>query len=244
MSQGLIRSWFRTLLIQASWNYQRMIGVGIAFASEPILRKLPGGAEGSAYRKALGRATTQFNSHPYFAGAAVGALAKSEHEELPTEQMSRFRTALAGPLGSVGDKLVWAGSLPVASAIGLALAVIVSPLVGVIALLIIHNAVNVTLRIWALRVGWCGGVNVAGKLGVPALELGLRVAGPATALALGAMLPLVTAWLVRDFEPNAITGAGLVAGVGLLLARWFWTTLGGLRYGLIVVILAALAGWI
>jgi PTS system mannose-specific IID component len=244
MSQGFIRSWFRTLLIQASWNYERMIGVGIAFASEPILRKLPGGAKGSAYREALGRATAQFNSHPYLSGAAVGALAKSEYDGLPREQVSRFRTALAGPLGSVGDKLVWAGTLPVASALGLFLAVVVSPLVGVITLLVIHNVVNVSLRIWALNVGWRGGVNVASRLGVPALELGLRIAGPATALACGAMLPVVTAWLVRDFEPSGITGAGLIAGAGLLLARWVWPTLGGIRYGLVVVLLAALAGWL
>ncbi len=244
MSQGLVRSWFRALLIQGSWNYERMIGVGIAYASEPLLRKLPGGRDGDAYREALGRATTQFNSHPFLAGAAVGALAKSEHEGLPPEQITRFRTALAGPLGSVGDRLVWAGSLPIASAIGLTLAVVVSPLVGVIALLGIHNLVNFGLRFWALKVGWTGGVNVAGRMGVPALEMGLKVAAPFTAFALGVMLPVATSWLVSDFEPNGITGTGLVAGVGLLLARWIWPTLGGIRYGLIVVFIAALAGWI
>lgn len=244
MSQGLVRCWLRTLLIQASWNYERMIGVGIAFASEPILRRLPGGAEGARYREALGRATSQFNSHPYFAGAAVGAITKSEHDGLPPEQIARFRTALAGPLGSVGDKLVWAGSLPVASAVGLVLAILVSPVAGVIALLAVHNAVHLTLRIWAMSVGWHGGVNVAGQLGGPWVQWGLKAAGPATALSLGAMLPIVTAWLVGDFEPSAVTATGLVAAVGLVLARWFWKTLGGIRYGLIVVILAALAGWI
>jgi PTS system mannose-specific IID component len=219
-----------------------MIGVGIAFASEPILRKMSGDAV--AYRKALGRATAQFNSHPYLAGAAVGALAKTESDNIPPDQVSRFRTALAGPLGSVGDKLVWAGSLPIASAIGLTLAVLVSPLVGVLALLGVHNLVNVGMRIWALRVGWKGGVNVASRLGVPAVEWGLKYAGPATAFTIGIMLPVATYWLVSDLEPSGITGAGLVAGAGLLLARWIWPTLGGCRYGLIVVLLAALAGWI
>ena len=95
MRRGLVHSWLRTLFVQSSWNYERMIGVGIAFASEPILRKLSGGRNGSAYREALGRATQQFNSHPYFAGAAVGALAKTEHDGLPPEQIARFRTALS-----------------------------------------------------------------------------------------------------------------------------------------------------
>ena len=244
MSQGLVRSWFRTLLIQASWNYERMIGVGVAFASEPILRRLPGGVGGDRYCEALGRATAQFNSHPFFAGAAVGALTRAEHQGLPTEQMARFRTALAGPLGSVGDKLVWAGSVPIVSAIGLLLAVVVSPVIAVVVLLAIHNTVNVGLRVWAFHAGWHGGLSVASRLDVPLLKWGLKVAGPATALALGSMLPIVTAWLVSDFEPNAVTAVGVVAGVGILLARWLWPTLGGIRYGLIVVVLAALAGWI
>ncbi|MFC1640386.1 PTS system mannose/fructose/sorbose family transporter subunit IID [Gemmatimonadota bacterium] len=244
MSQGLVRSWLRTLLIQASWSYERMIGVGIAFATEPILRRLPGGAGGDRYRQALGRATAQFNSHPYFAGAAVGALARAEHQGLPADQMARFRTALAGPLGSVGDKLVWAGTVPIASAIGLMLAVIVSPVVAVVVLLAVHNTVNISLRVWALRSGWHGGLSVATQLDVPLLKWGLKLAGPATAFALGAMLPIVTAWLVSGFEPNAVTAVGVVAAVGILLARWLWPTLGGIRYGLVVVVLAALAGWI
>ena len=244
MSQGMVRSWLRTLLIQASWNYERMNGVGVAFASEPILRKLPGGVGGDKYREALGRATAQFNSHPYFAGAAVGALARAEHQGLPTEKMARFRTALAGPLGSVGDKLVWAGTVPIASAIGLMLAVVVSPVVAVVVLLAVHNTVNVGLRVWALHAGWHGGLSVATRLDVPLLKWGLKIAGPATAFALGSMLPIVTAWLVSDFEPNAVTAVGVVAAVGILLARWLWPTLGGIRYGLVVVVLAALAGWI
>ena len=244
MSQGLVRSFLRTLLIQASWSYERMIGVGIAFASEPILRKLPGGLGGDKYRAALGRATAGFNSHPYFAGAAVGALGRAEHQSLPTEQMARFRTALAGPLGSVGDKLVWAGTVPIASAIGLILAVVVSPVIAVVVLLAIHNTVNVGLRVWAFRAGWYGGLSVASRLDVPIMKWGLRLAGPATAFSLGAMLPITTVWLVSDFEPNAVTAVGIVAAVGILFARWLSPTLGSLRYGLIVVVLAALAGWI
>jgi mannose/fructose/N-acetylgalactosamine-specific phosphotransferase system component IID len=244
MKLRMIHSCVRMLFVQASWNYERMIGVGIAFASEPLLRRLPGGKKGDRYREALGRAAAQFNSHPYFAGAAIGALAKTEHEGLPHEQIVRFRTALAGPLGSVGDKLVWAGSLPIASAIGLVTAVMVTPVAGVVALLVVHNAVNLSLRIWAFRVGWCGGVNVAGRLGGQKMQRGLKAAGPATAFTLGVMLPIVTAWLVGDLEPHAVTATGIIAAVGLVLSRWIWTTLGGIRYGLLVVILAALAGWL
>ncbi len=244
MIRDMTRSWLRTLLMQASWNYERMIGVGIAFSSEPLLRNLPGGKGGEEYRAALGRASAQFNSHPFFSGAAVGALSRAEHQGLPPEQMARFRTALAGPLGSVGDKIVWAGTLPIASAVGLILAVVVSPVAGVVGLLLVHNAVNLSLRIWALLTGWRAGLGVANRLGAPLLRMGLKLAGPCTALTLGLMLPIVTAWLVVQFDAAAVTATTVVAAVGIVLARWLWPTLGGIRYGLTVVILAALAGWI
>jgi mannose/fructose/N-acetylgalactosamine-specific phosphotransferase system component IID len=144
----------------------------------------------------------------------------------------------------VGDKLVWAGTVPIVSAIGLILAVVVSPVIAVVVLLAIHNTVNVGLRVWAFHAGWHGGLGVASRLDVPLLKWGLKLAGPATAFALGAMLPIATAWLVSDFEPNSVTAVGVVTAVGILLARWLWPTLGSLRYGLIVVVLAALAGWI
>ena len=105
-------------------------------------------------------------------------------------------------------------------------------------------AVNVALRTWALRAGWHAGIGVANRLGAPVLQLGLRIAGPGTALALGVMLPIVTAWLFNDFEANAVTASAVVAAVGILLARWIWPTLGGIRYGLTLVVLAALAGWL
>jgi len=244
MSQGIIRGWLRSLLIQASWNYERMIGVGVAFSSEPILRKLPDGVGGESYRAALGRASAQFNAHPYFSAAAIGALTKTEHQGLPPETMSRFRTALSSPLGSVGDKIVWAGTLPIASAIGLILAVVVSPLVGVVVFLLVHNVVNIAIRAWAFNAGWVAGIGVGNRLGAPLLQFGLKYAGPVTALALGLMLPIVSAWLFADFDGSAITATAVVAAVGILLARWLWPTLGGIRYGLIVVVLAALAGWI
>jgi len=158
--------------------------------------------------------------------------------------MSRFRTALAGPLGSVGDKLVWAGSSPIASAVGLILAVLISPVVGVVVMLALNNTINISMRTWALRAGWESGLSVGNRLGIPLLKWGLNVAGPGTAFALGLMLPMVTAWLVADFGPNGVMAAGAIAAVGILLARWLWTTLGGIRYGLLVVILAALAGWL
>jgi len=192
----------------------------------------------------LGRAAQQFNGHPYLVGLAVGALARVEHEGLPEDQVKRLRAALAGPLGSVGDKLIWAGLLPVASAIGLVLAVWVSPAVAVIAFLVLYNTVNFLLRGWALGNGWNNGLRVGHRLGAPVIKLGLKLAGPAAALTVGFALPVVGAWLARHLDAQELIGAVLIAGVGVVFARWVWPTLGGNRFGLAAVVVALILGWL
>lgn len=105
----------RLFAVQASWNYEILIGNGIGFCVEPALRLLPGGQGGDAYRAALARQSQYFNAHPYLSSFAVGALVRAELEGQPPVRIERFRTALCGPLGSVGDRLVWVGLLPTCS---------------------------------------------------------------------------------------------------------------------------------
>ena len=109
----------RMLAIQGSWNYENLIGNGIGFCVEPALRLLPGGVHGPDFKAAMSRQSAYFNAHPYLAAVAVGALARAELSGVPATRIERFRTALCGPLGSVGDRLIWAGWLPFCSLISL-----------------------------------------------------------------------------------------------------------------------------
>ena len=111
----------RLLAIQGAWNYESLLGNGIGFCVEPALRLLPGGVHSPAFKAALARESHYFNAHPYLASVAVGALARAELDGEPPERIERFRTALCGPLGSVGDRLVWAGWLPFCSLASLAI---------------------------------------------------------------------------------------------------------------------------
>jgi PTS system mannose-specific IID component len=94
----------RLFAIQGVWNYETMIGNGIAFALEPALKRLPGGRKGEPYRKAMARHSGYFNAHPYLASVAVGALARAELDGVPEAQIERFRVAGRGP-STVGDRL-------------------------------------------------------------------------------------------------------------------------------------------
>jgi PTS system mannose-specific IID component len=163
----------RLLAIQGSWNYENMLGNGVGFCVEPVLRLLPGGRYGTAYREALARESRYFNAHPYLAAVAVGALARAELEGEAPERIERFRTACCGPLGSVGDRLVWAGWLPLCSLIGLmAFALGVGPGGVLLIFLGLYNAGHLALRAWGLHVGLERGIRVASALGNPVLQHG------------------------------------------------------------------------
>ena len=181
----------RLFAVQGAWNYETMLGNGIAFALEPALRRLPGGRRGDAYRTALARHATYFNAHPYLAGIAVGALAHAELAGESVERIERFRTASCSPLGSVGDRLVWAGWLPACSLLALAaFAVGASPWTVVLLFLVMFNVAHVWLRLWGLRVGYRDGLRVAAALGAPVLRQGPAHLSRVVALLGGLALPI------------------------------------------------------
>lgn len=183
--------YLRCLAIQGSWNYEILVGNGVGFCVEPALRQLPGGVDGVAYREALARQSVYFNAHPYLASLAIGALARAEVEQVAPQRIERFRTALCGPLGSVGDRLVWAAWLPACSLVALLLFGLgASPVVVVLGFLGLYNIGHLGLRDWALRAGWRHGLRVATALGHPVLQHGPRYIGRVSAVLGGLALPL------------------------------------------------------
>lgn len=181
----------RSLAIQGSWNYEIMVGNGVGFCVEPALRRLPGGPGGTAYRSALARQSAYFNAHPYLATLAIGALARAEVDQVPAARIERFRSALCGPLGSVGDRLVWASWLPACSLAALLLFGAGWTPVGVaVGFLLLYNIGHLGLREWGLRAGWRHGLRVASALGHPVLQHGPRYIGRVAAVLGGLALPL------------------------------------------------------
>lgn len=206
-----ISMFVRLLAIQGSWSYEILLGNGVGFCVEPALRQLPGGVEGHAYREALARESRYFNAHPYLAAVAVGALARAELDGEPPERIERFRTALCGPLGSVGDRLVWAGWLPFCSLFALALFGLGrGPLAVVGTFLIMYNTGHVALRVWGLCEGWKHGMRVATSLAHPVLRHGPQQIGRIAALATGIAIPLA---LQRVIGPGRVLLGGVLVSV-------------------------------
>lgn len=203
----------RLFAIQGAWTYEKMVGNGIAFAMEPAMRLLPGGQAGARYRTAMLRHSGYFNAHPYLAAVAVGALTRAELDDLPSEHIERFRTAAPGPLGSVGDRLVWAGWLPLCSAFALlAFGLGASPAGVVLLFLGVYNLGHIALRVWGLHVGWRDGLRVAQALGSPVLRLGPAHVARVTAFVAGVALPVAAQGIIG---PGRVLLGSVLAAVAV-----------------------------
>lgn len=241
---GLGSSLLRLFSVQGSWDYERLQGVGMGVAEEPLLRDFVVRGDSATYRAAVARSAHFFNAHPYLCGLAVGAVARAEHEGVPPAQIERFRSALCGPLGALGDRLVWAGWLPFTSGLTLIAVSLGLGFPAVIAFLVVYNAGHVALRWWALRAGWAYGMRVAQALGHPVVQRASALAGSAMACAVGAALPLVARYLAGDFLGWSRVALAAAAAGGFLLLWWRRARLTGVRLGLALLAVAALAGWV
>ena len=225
----------RQLAVQASWNYELLLGTGIGFCLEPALRHLPGGRHGDAYRAAMARESAYFNAHPYLTAVAVGSLARAELERAPAGQIERFRTALCGPLGSVGDRLVWAGWLPFCSLLALAaFGVGAGPLAVLLIFLGLYN------------VGTRPAVGAFGRLDADAFAaaLALRVTRGDLHRAGGGLLADCAPARARpEIEPDSLLGACCGDGCGRDLLTAF-TAVSGLALAPAFGPVPLYAGWL
>jgi mannose/fructose/N-acetylgalactosamine-specific phosphotransferase system component IID len=222
--RALASSFFRSFLIQGSWNYHTMLGCGFAFALLPGLRALHGGAPDQV-AASLGRHVELFNAHPYLSGVALGAVLRLESDGADPETVRRFKLAVRGPLGSLGDALVWASWLPALSVLALSMYWLGLPgwlAVGVF--LGVYNVGHLGLRLWGFRVGLAEGRDVGQRLARAKLALWTNRVRSVGTLFLGALVGSVLAADGGLAEAGAIWVGLAVAAflAGLLIGHRAW----------------------
>jgi PTS system mannose-specific IID component len=211
----------RLLLIQGSWTYERLQGVGFGYASLPLLKPLAGDRE--RHRAAVARAAEYFNAHPYLTGIAVGAAARVELDGLAGSTVQRLKTALAGPLGSLGDQLFWIGVVPATMA-SILIAVTFGGGLGAVGLgLLLYLNIRIATTVWGLRLGLRSGLGISAELRRSGLADAVRRVGLLAGLLIGAALPITAEWLGDSERTTAVSVAvaiGAVAGVLAAMTRW------------------------
>ncbi len=157
-----------------------------------LLRRL---FKDSARRSAfINRHLNFFNAHPYFSSFALGAIAKVEYDLYQEEnddfyKLDRLKNALIGPLGAIGDQLVWATIKPASILIGM-LGVMLLPefhvkIIFLVVLLALYNIPHIYIRIFGLIKGYIAGFEIYKLLNLENFKTVRNIYGGFGAVALG-----------------------------------------------------------
>jgi mannose PTS system EIID component len=233
---GRWQALLRLLAVQGTWNYERMLGVGMGYAAEPLLEDLKR-IDPVRHGEAVVRSAEFFNCNPNLAGLALGATARAEYEDVPGSQIARLRTALCSPLGALGDDLFWAGLVPALAGAAIAAVVCGAGPRAIITFLVVYNLVRFGTGIWALRTGLDAGMRVGAAIGASWVPRAVARIGPIAGALVGLAVPLAAGWYLRGFGGGGAGGALAIAATGLAMSRWFGPSLSSVRFALLAMAL-------
>lgn len=111
---------WRSMLLQASFNYERMQASGWLYGLLPALKKI------HTNKRDLARAMKGhmgfFNTHPFLVTFVIGIILAMERSKQDVNSIQSTKIAVGAPLGGIGDAMFWLTLLPICGGIGASLA--------------------------------------------------------------------------------------------------------------------------
>ncbi|MCI8711485.1 MAG: PTS mannose transporter subunit IICD [Ruminococcus sp.] len=120
--KALVLHWLASYSCEATVNYERMMGLGRAYASTFLMNSLYETKEEKAGH--IGKYFAFFNTEPSFIGPVIFGLEASMEEqiangvEIKDEEFNAVRCGLMGPMAGIGDALAYGIVIPITAAIG------------------------------------------------------------------------------------------------------------------------------
>ncbi len=152
---------WRSLLLQASFNYERMQAGGWLYSIIPGLKKIHKNKEDLASSMRLH--LEFFNVHPFLVTFVQGLVLAMEENKESQDSIRGIKIALMGPLGGIGDALFWFTLLPITASIGVSLSKD-GNIAGPIIFLLLFNIVHIFLRFFLMHYSYKMGVGAIEKL--------------------------------------------------------------------------------
>ena len=185
LDQGTLNSMvWRSLNLQASFNYERMQAAGWLWGILPGLQKIHTNKEDLSL--SMEHNLEFFNTHPFLVTFVMGIVLSLEQQKADINTIRAVRVAAMGPLGGIGDALFWFALVPITAGITANLA-IAGNIVGPLLYFVIVFGVQMALRFWLMNWSYKLGTNAIGILTKNAKEftraasmLGVFVVGALT----------------------------------------------------------------
>ena len=222
-SRDIRNLFFRSLALEANFNFETWQNTGFAFAIIPVLKRLYTTKQSMA--AALKRHLQFFNTSPYGSTLIFGITAameeqNSQNADFDEESISSVKLGLMGPLAGVFDSLFWGTFKVIAAGVGTSLA-IKGNIMGPVLFILIFNVPHLLLRYNLTFIGYNTGTkflqnlaknNVMDRLTKGASILGLMVVGamPATLISIttpitiGAKSAITVQSIIDQIVPAAI----------------------------------------
>ncbi|KRM49288.1 fructose permease iid component [Lactobacillus jensenii DSM 20557] len=192
------------MLLQGSWNYERMQNGGWCYSLIPALRKLYPNKEDQ--KAALQRHLVFFNTHPYLASPILGVTLALEEEkangkEIEDQAIQGVKVGMMGPLAGVGDPVFWYTVRPIVGSLGASLAA-QGNILGPILFFIVWNLIRIAFLWYSQEFGYRVGSEITKDLSGGLMGKVTRGASMMGMFVLGA---LIERWVTINFKPVVST---------------------------------------
>ena len=188
---------WRSLNLQASFNYERMQAAGWLWSILPGLEAIHSNKDDLC--TSMTHNLEFFNTHPFLVTFVMGIVLSMEQQKADINSIRAVRVAAMGPLGGIGDALFWFTLVPITAGITANMA-ISGNLAGPIIYFLITFGVQMALRYWLMYWSYDMGTKAIEVLTANAREfthaasmLGVFVVGALTcnygATKLGMVIP-------------------------------------------------------
>jgi len=177
---------WRSVFLQASFNFERMQAAGWLYGILPGLTKIHKNKADLA--ASMSHNLEFFNTHPFLVNLVMGIVLSLEQNKADIPTIRAVRVAAMGPLGGIGDALFWFTLVPVAAGITSNMAIngsVIAPFL----FLLIFNLVQFAVRYFLMHWSYKMGTEAIGALTANAKEftraasiLGVFIVGSLTSL--------------------------------------------------------------
>lgn len=145
---------WRSMFLQASFNYERMQAGGWLYSILPGLKKIHKNKDDLS--TSMKHNLEFFNCHPFLITFVMGIIISLEQKKADVQTIRALRVAAMGPLGGIGDAIFWFTLLPIAAGIGANLSLqgsILGPIIFFVMFNVVHLGLRFGLMHWSYKVG-------------------------------------------------------------------------------------------
>lgn len=139
---------WRSLNLQASFNYERMQAAGWLWGILPGLEKIHDSKDDLS--ASMEHNLEFFNTHPFLVTFVMGIVLSLEQQKADINTIRSVRVAAMGPLGGIGDAIFWFSLIPITAGITAGLAIDGNYLGPILFFLIVFG-VQMGIRFWLMN---------------------------------------------------------------------------------------------